>query len=201
MPHKRPRPQQPDPLQRRTSAATYAAARAVLTDPRQGWAEENDFRLRPSTVSADHIIIAALMEDPSPAPGHEADVIEPLFRPLAGELTRTKWAPQREALCEAGWTVYGDGVGGALARRPADRPTGDAGDAGDAAGLATSPPGAPVRLLAIAAEADVTDAQLEAAMRALGTDVPAARPERLSCLYQTCVSEAAFRALLRDITT
>ncbi|MER7816628.1 hypothetical protein [Streptomyces sp. NPDC096153] len=197
MPHKRPRPQQPDPLQRRTSAATYAAARAVLTDPRHGWAEEKDFRLRPTIVSADHIIIAALMEDPSPAPGHEADVIEPLFGPLAGELRRTKWAPQREALREAGWTVYGDGVGGALAWRPADRPTGDA---DDATALATSPAGAPVRLLAIAAEADVTDAQLEAAVRALGTDVPAGRPERLACLYQTCVSEAAFRALLRDIT-
>lgn len=37
-------------------------------------------------------------------------------------------------------------------------------------------------------------------MRALGTDVPAGRPERLACLYQTYVSEAAFRALLRDIT-
>lgn len=218
-----------EPLQWRTSKATYAAVRAVLTDPRHGWVEERDFRLRPSLVSADDILVSPLMPDPDPdpVPGREPDIIEPYFGPEGGELRRTKGAAQRQALKEAGWTEHGDAPTGVCFRRP-EQP--DTVDAPIAADLASAPPGAPVRLMAIAAELGIGEGDLDEAVReaangkaadAYNTGCPYPElddhqahdraderasainsggiADQLAYLHQGCVSENALRALLTDL--
>ncbi|MET9879288.1 hypothetical protein ABZZ36_32370 [Actinacidiphila glaucinigra] len=221
----------PYDLTPKTSHDTFAAAAAVLTA--RGWINGETFRMRPTSVRDDEVFLAPIVGGNDVSPG--AGDVE-----WQDQEHRQRWSQAAhrlaETMTEAGWTAFGTTLTGTAFRRPDGPKSAPVPESvPDAADLATAPAGAPVRLLAIAAEEGIRAGQLDEAVREAVHDQAAdayntgAHPEldddgahlashadadtraerinadglqaQLAFLYAQCTSEAAFRALLRDLTS
>lgn len=141
---------------RQTSPATFAAARAVLAAA--DWTEGTDFRLRPTSVRPDEVLAAPVVGGNDTMPGtSSAEWADQEHKAAWFAAARTL----RQVMTDARWTATGTTGHGTYYRRPATAAAGSP----DAAELAAAAPGAPVRLLAIAAEPDVAEGDLDAAVR------------------------------------
>lgn len=188
-----------------TTAETLTAVRSALAA--SGWVEDIDCRVRPCAVSTDEVIIAPIVGGNDTMPGSHAAAWAP------GQKAEWFAAARRLAhdLGQAGWTDRGSGSTGTYFHRPAR-----AHQAPAPIELASAPPGAPIRLLAYAAELGIQKGDLDATISEVARDRSGANRidadkvtrqvtlsalgAQLAFLYEGCVSEAAFRALLRDAT-
>lgn len=146
----RGRPAGPRPC---TSLATLNAATAVLEV--SGWTLGTHCRLRRTEVSRDEVLIAPIVGGVDTAPGGPSAEWRDQDHKRAWFAAAYRL---RDVMTAAGWTALGGTDVGTYYRRPADDP-----DPAPAV-LASAPPGAPVRLLAIAADLGVGEGDLDAAV-------------------------------------
>ncbi|MFJ5218785.1 hypothetical protein ACIP98_29205 [Streptomyces sp. NPDC088354] len=141
----------------KTSPDVFTAAADALTA--RGWQQGETFRMLPSRVRADEVCLAPIVGDVDVPPGNS----EAEWR---DQEHKNEWyhAARRlaAAMSEAGWSSYGTTQQGTSFRRNAG-PLADS--VPESAELAAAPPGAPVRLAAIAAEVGVKDGDLDDAIR------------------------------------
>ncbi|MBL1120290.1 hypothetical protein JK364_49575 [Streptomyces sp. 110] len=200
-----------------TSTATETAAIDALTARR--WEAGRGLCMRPTGMGPDYIFIAPVIGEDDQMPG-AGGAWEGPHDKRAWFLAADRL--QRDLL-DAGWTSHGHGPTGTLFKRPA--PAAVQQLASDGASLSDAPPGASVRLLAIAQEVGVTGGMLgKAVLQAARRDMPetpdgdaaelphgqAAQKAKsindmgmaaqLVFLYEGYVSEAAFRSFLEELS-
>jgi hypothetical protein len=185
----------------KTTQATFTAAADVLTA--HGWADGETFRMRPTSVGPDEVLIAPIVGGIDTMPGTSSAAWNDQEHKATWHAAARRLA---QDITDAGWTAQGATGDGTYFHRPAGP-----GPAAvpSAAVLAAAPPGAPVRLLAIAAELSIGSGDLDKAVHDAATEAAAGHlasavnaqglATQLAYLYEGCVSEAAFRSMLRDL--
>ncbi|QKV90379.1 hypothetical protein HUT19_41140 [Streptomyces sp. NA02950] len=183
----RPRGQCQYDLSPKTSPETFAAAAAVLAE--RGWRDGETFRMRPSALGPHELLIAPIVGGNDMAPGSG------MYEWQEGQGMEWFNAARRLArdLAKEGWTSHGATNRGTYFQRPARPGLDHTPYSGD---VATAPPGAPVRLLAIAAEVGITDAALDAAVCAAAHEVAA--DSYNSGAYPEVSDDRAHRAVHAD---
>lgn len=156
---RRPRNANPSPydVSPKTSPDTFTAAAEALTA--RGWHEDDTFRMRPSSVGPDELYLAPIVGGIDVPPGSGTGEWQDQKHKQAWQEAARRLA---DDMTEAGWTAYGSTPTGTIFRRATASATKPA---PDAAKLAAAPPGAPVRLAAIAAEVGIKDGDLDDAIR------------------------------------
>lgn len=137
-----------------TNRATLDAATTALDA--SGWTLDTHYRLRQTEAGRDEVLIAPILGGVDTAPGGPS--AEWRDQDHKGEWVAAA-SRLRDVMTDAGWTALGGTGLGTYYRRPAD----DAEQLSDV--LASAPPGAPARLLAIAAEVGADSGDLRAAVR------------------------------------
>jgi hypothetical protein len=159
--------------------------------------------MRPTSVGPDEVLIAPIVGGVDTIPGTSSAAWN-------DQEHKAAWHAAARALhaimTNAGWTAQGATGEGTYFCRPA-RPGPAA--TPSAAVLAAAPPGAPVRLLAIAAELGIGSGALDKAVHDAATEegaghlASAVNAQGLAAqpayLYEGCASETAFRSMLRDL--